>query len=301
MIELRTRILVGLLVLLGAAPEGSPQTAQNGPPTTQVVVRKTGKSGNNRGSAATGAPLGALPGLCFQPGVGWQSILPEPPGVPATPGMNGSIGLEVSRSTSPANTQSIYARSSSAQQAYAGECAGNSINKKVLGAGVEKFTILNRPQTMRSAGSMKPGTVTSLHVNSHYHNSSYHAKGSAVLEPVEMMPGAAPPAPTYFASEAESGAHPDQGGVRAFHAYTSSIKLRRLIRNAPDVRTRIKLQQLQNNPATQLHKATVVTRTGAAARRPLQGERANRSPSWRSDTHRRPRDKSRRLLSGAYR
>jgi hypothetical protein len=293
--EPTTQLLVGLLVLLAAAPEASPQLAQSGPPTRQVAARKMGKLGNNGSSPARGATPEALPGLCFQPGVGWQSILPEPPGVPATPGTHGSIGLEVSRSISVANAQSIYARSSSAQQAQSAECAGNPINKKALGAGVEKFTILNRPQTMRSAGSTKPGTA-SLHVNS-----PYHANASAGLEPVGMMPSAMPPVPTYFASEAESDAHPDQVGVRAFHAYTSSIKLRRLIRNAPDFRTRIKLQQLQNNPATQLHKARVVTKAGAAARRPPQGERANRTSSWRSDTHDRRRDNPRKLSSGAYR
>ena len=301
MIELRTRILVGLLVLLAAIPEASPQTAQSGPPTRQVVVSKTGKLGNNGSSPATGATPGAMPGLCFQPGVGWQTILPEPPGVPVTPGSNGSIGLEVSRSTSVVNAQSIDARSSSAKQVYAAECGDNSINKKTLGAGVEKFTSLKRPQAIRSAVSTKPGTVTSLHVNSPYLNSPYPANGSAGLESVGMTPSAMPPAPTYFSSEAESDAHSDQVGARAFHAYTSSIKLRRLIRNAPDFRTRIKLQQLQNNPATQLHKARVGIKTGAAAGRPLQGERADRTSSRRSDTHGRPRDNPRTRFSGAYR
>jgi hypothetical protein len=301
MIERITLILVGLLVLLAAIPEASPQTAQSGPPTRQVVVRKTGKLGNNGSSPATGTTPEPLAGLCFQPGVGWQSILPEPPGVPATRDTNTSMGLAERGSASGANPQSAYARFSNAKQAQSAECAGNSINKKALVAGVEKFTILNRPQTMRSAGSTKPGTVTSLHVNSPYDNSPYPANGSAGLESVGMTPSAMPPAPTYFSSEAESDAHPDQVGVRTFHAYTSSIKLRRLIRNAPDFRTRIKLQQLQNNPATQLHKARVGIKTGAAAGRPLRGERASRTSSWRSDTHDRPRDNPRGRVSGAYR
>jgi hypothetical protein len=292
MIELRTRILLGLLTLLAAAPEASPQIAQSGLPTRQAALRKTGKFGKNGSSPATGA----MPGLCFQPGVGWQSILPEPPGVSAKPGTNGSIALEVSRSTSVVNAQSIDARSSSAKQVYAAECGGNSIDKKTLGADVGRFTILNRPQAIRSAGSTKPSTVTSLHVHS-----PYHANGSAALEPAGMTPSAMPPNPTYFASEAEPDVRSDQASVRAFHAYISSIKLRRLIRNAPDFRTRIKLQQLQNNPAAQLHKARVVTKTGAADWRPLQGESANRTSSRRSDTHDRPRDNSRTLLSGASR
>ena len=264
MIELRTRILLGLLTLLAAAPEASPQIAQSGLPTRQAALRKTGKFGKNGSSPATGA----MPGLCFQPGVGWQSILPEPPGVPAKPGTNSSIGPEVSRSTSVVNAQSMYARSSSAKQVYAAECGGNSINKNALGAGV---------------------------------NSPYRPNGSAGPERVRTQPSAMPPNSTYFALEDEPDARSDQASVRAFHAYTSSIKLRRLIRNAPDFRTRIKLQQLQNNPATQLHKARVVTKTGAAARRPLQGESANRTSSRRSDTHDRPRDNPRTLLSGAYR
>jgi len=275
MIELTTRTFVALLMFLAAAPEASPQTAQSGPPTRQVALRKTGKLGNNGSSPATGATPGAMPGLCFQPGVGWQRILPEAPGVPATRDTNTSIVLAERGSASGANPESAYARFSNAKQVQSAECAGNSANNKALGAGVD-FTILNHPQTIRRARSTKLGMVTSRHVNP-----PYHAHGSAGLEAVRMMPSAS----TYFASETESNARSDQVGVRAFHAYTSSIKLRRLMRNAPDFRTRIKLQQLQNNLATQPHQTRVGTGTGAAASRPRHGERANRRSSRRSDTH----------------
>jgi hypothetical protein len=258
MIEHRTRILGGLLVLLATGSEAIPQTTPTGPPTRQVALRKTGKWGTNKSLPATGVTADALPRLCFQPGVGWQSILPQPSGVPATPGTHGN------------------ARSSNARQAA--ECAGNSINKKAIGAGVERFTTLNRRQTMRSAAPAKSGTVTSLHMNS-----PYYAHGSTGPGPVGIAH-----ASSYFASEAEPDAHSDQVGVRTFHAYRSSTKLRRLIRNAPDFRTRIQLQQLQNNPAAQLHKDRTATKIGAAARRPRQSERANRASSTGSDTHKRP-------------
>jgi hypothetical protein len=274
------------MVLLAVAPRAMPQTAQSGSPTRQVVLRKTGKSGNNRSSPVTSTKPGSMPGLCFQPGIGWQRVLPEPPGVTTTPGTNGSMGPAASRSTRAADAQSVYARSSSAQRAA--ECAGNSANKEALGDGAEEFTIRNHPQTMPSAG--KRGAVIALHVNS-----PHHAHRSVGLYPV----GIASAAPTYFASEAESDAHPDQVGVRAFHAYTSSIKLRRLIRNAPDFRARIQLQQLESDPPG--HQARAVTKTGAAARGPLQGERANRTSSRRSDTHDRPRHNPRKLFSGVYR
>src|SRR5712671_4205690 len=115
MIELRTRLLLGLLVLLAAAPEASPQTAQSGPPTRQVALRKTGKLGNNGSSPAIGATPAAMPGLCFQPGVGWQSILPEAPGVPAARDTNTFIVLAERGSASGANPESVYARFSNAK------------------------------------------------------------------------------------------------------------------------------------------------------------------------------------------
>jgi hypothetical protein len=277
MIKLRTRIFGGLLMLLIAAPEAIPQTAQSGSPNSQVALRKTGKSGNNGSSPVTDAKPGVMPGLCFQPGVGWQRILPELPGATAMPGTNGSIGLAASRSTRAVHAQSTYVRSPSARRAA--ECAGSSLNKRAFGGG----------PTVQPAGSTKFGTITSLRVNS-----PYRAHRSVGLDPVGIAP-----APTYFASEAESDAHPGQVGVRAFHAYTSSIKLRRLIRNAPDFRTRIQLQQLQSNPAG--HQPRTATKTHAAARKPRQGGRASPTSPRGPDTHDRMRDNPRRLFSGVYR
>jgi hypothetical protein len=273
----KIRWVTSMLVLLATTMEARPQTEQSGPPASQLLVRQTRKSVKSRGSLATGTIPGALPRLCFQPGVGWQNIPPEPPAVPARAATNGSMGLEVSSSTSVADPKSVYARFSTAKQAQSAVCAGDSINKKALGAGVEKFAILNRPGTIRSAESTKPITPASRAVNS---PSSF---------------------PTYFAREAESDARSDQDRVHAFHAYTSSIKLRRLIRNAPDFRTRIKLQQLQNNPATPLHKATTSAKTRGAARTARRGERPNRLSSRRLASHDRPRNNPRALLSGAYR
>ena len=264
MIEGRTRILAGLLVLLVAAPEAIPQTPQSGLPTRQMAARKMGKSGNKGSLPATGATSEAMPRFCFQPGVGWQRILPELPSPPTTPGTSSSVGPVVRRS--------------------AAGCAGNSTNKKAVGAGVDEVAILNRPRTLRSSGSMKPGTVTTFHGNSWY-----QAPRTAGIDPVGIANR-----PAYLASEAESDAHPDHAGARAFHAYTSSIKLRRLIRNAPDFPTRIKLQQLQTNP--HMHP-----KTGAVARGTLQRERAKQMSSRRSDTHDRPRDNPQKPASGAYR
>jgi hypothetical protein len=150
-------------------------------------------------------------------------------------------------------------------------------DKKGLGAGVEALAILHPNRTIRSAGSAKTGTVTSLQVT------PFHPNGSAGLNSMRMTPSAMPSADE----------HSDQVGERAFHAYISSIKLRRLIRNAPDFRTRMELQQLQNKPPTKLHHARVDTKTGQVTGKPLQGERVRATSLRRSDANGRPRSNPR--------
>lgn len=257
MMELRTRLFINLLVLLAIAPEASPQTASSSPPASQEIVRKSGKPGNSRGSPARKSIAHASPGLCFQPGVGWQRILAGQHNGSAAPG---------------------------AKQAQSVECPGISTNKGELGAGAGTPAILNPNRSIRSAGSARPSSVTSSQVHAPLHPSS-----NAGLHSMAMIPNAAPSAPTHFASEAGPDEHADQLGARAFHAYISSIKLRKSIRNAPDFRTRMRLQQLQNNPATKLYNPRVDAKTGRVASRPPHGERDRATPLRRSGTNGRPR------------
>jgi hypothetical protein len=172
----------------------------------------------------------------------------------------------------------------SAKQAHPGESAGILSDKEKLGAGVETPAILHPNQAIRSTASTKSGAVTSLQVT------PFHPPhGSAGLNSMRTTPSAMPSAPTHFASDAGPDEHSDLVGERAFHAYISPIKLRRLIRNAPDVRTRMKLQQLQNNPATKLHHARVDTKRGQLANKPLQGEHVRVTSLRTSDANARPR------------
>jgi hypothetical protein len=251
-------MIAGLLVLLVAGPATS-QTLQSSMSASQGAARKAGRVGSNGSSSPT------APQFCFQPGVGWQKILPEPP-VPNSTGTGGSMGQVDSRSVSGAG----------AQQANADGCGGDSINKRAVGGGVDEAPILSRPQTLRSSGSMKAGTGTSFHGNSRH-----PAPRAAGTDPAGIASR-----PTHVASETESDTHPDQVGAHTFHAYTSSIKLRRLIRNAPDFRTRIQLQQLETNP--QIHRAGATPKTGGVAAGTMQRERAKRTSSRRSLTHDQP-------------
>jgi hypothetical protein len=282
MIELRIRLLAGLFMLLAPAPEAHPQTAQSGLPTGQVAVRKMGKSENNGSLRPTGATAGALPGLCFQPGVGWQRVLAKQPDASVTRDTNTSMGPKEHGSAGGANPPLAYPRLSNVKQAQSVECPEVLTDKKVIGAGVERFTVLSRSLTMRTAGTTNPGTLASLQAHS-----PYYPNGSAGLGTVKTLPSATPSSPTDFASEDGPVSHSDQTADRAFHAYLSSVKLRRLIRNAPDLRARIKLQQLQTDLADASHHAG-----SRAANRALKGERVKRTSSRRYDTHDRPQGNS---------
>jgi hypothetical protein len=283
MIERNTRLFVSLLVLLAAAAPASPQTAPSGSSTSRVATGKNGKSGNSRSSPANGATPGPSSRLCFEPGAGWQSTLTAQPGEPATRGTNASLG---------ANPQSAYPRVSGAK--HSAECGGKLTEDQMLGVGIDAKSTILSPAVRPAGSTTKPGPVTALRVNS-----PYHLNGSGGPGPGRST--AVPSAPASAVSEGGPDAPSDLLGVRAFHAYTSPIKLRKLIRNASDFRTRIRLQQLQDNPANQLHRARVDTKTGQAARRPLKAERMRRSSSPGAATHGGPRDNSRTLLSAAPR
>jgi hypothetical protein len=253
--KLNAPLALSLLMLLASAIQAIPQTVPSDPKTGQMLVHQPRKPGSR--SALAAAPS-ALPGLCFEPGVGWRHNFPAQPGLPResnTLAGNGSTGGP------PSNADRPFGDRLRTQQTRSTECTGVSRNEEVLSA------------TLPSAGSTKPRTRASLqaHAQHHAHGSTALAKGT---------PGFMPSAPGYSAAENKPDTNPDQSSIRTYHAYISSIKLRRLIRNAPDFKTRIQLQQLENHPAKQLHRARAGTTKGA---RPREGERLSRSSSRKSD------------------
>jgi hypothetical protein len=273
MIELRTRCLASVLAVLAAAPQASPQTVP-GPPG-HAFARKTGKAGNSAGAAAS-------PGLCFQPGVGWQRNVTGQRSESAARERHTSLGRELSGSASGANPQSVDARPSSTKRAPSMECPGTLTEETT---GVERLTILHPRSTSRSAGETKPGSITS--VTSLRADTLFQTSEGAGLKSLKRTPGAAPSAAKTLWSKAGPVEPSDDGNDRRFHAYISSVKLRRSIRSAPDFRTRSKLQQLENNSATQLPKATVDAKTGQGAKGSLHGERGRRTSSQKPDAHER--------------
>ena len=288
----RTRLLGGLFVLLATALQASSQAAPGGPPTDHVIVNKTGKPGNRSNSRPSNSISGASPGLCFLPGVGWQSNFTGHPSESAVRGTHTSMGLEIGGSSATANPRSVYTRIPSAK--HTAGCPEILTDKRVPESEAEKFTILDHPSTIRSAGSTRPGSATSRQATS-----PLHPSGSAGQKPVWMTRSATPTAAKHVGSEAGPVETSDQVSDGTFHAYISSAKLRRAIRNASDFRTRIKLQQLQKNSATEVAIAGRNTKTGQVAKRSLKGGRIHPSSSSKSDAHDRSLDNPRMLLSGS--
>jgi hypothetical protein len=275
MIESRRRLFISLLVLLAAAPEASPQAGSSSPPG---VVGKIGKTGSGRSSPVLNVTAESSPVLCFQPGVGWQRF---PMGLANGSGAGDASGPPAAANPA-ANPPAVAARLLSAKQAQSAECAGILPDKQELRAGAGTLSILTPNRDIRSGASAKSGAVTSFQVNS-----ALHPNGSAGLNSIRIMPGTMPSASTHFASEAEPDEYSDQLDGRAFHAYISPIKLRRLIRNAPDYRTRKKLQQLK--PATRLHRAKLDTKTTQPAGLLTPGQLARATSLRRSGANDRPR------------
>ena len=270
--KLNAPLALSLLMLLASAIRASPQTLPSDPKTGQMLVHQPRKSGSR--SVLASAPS-ALPGLCFEPGVGWRRNFPAQSGLPRernTPAENGSTGGP------PSNADRPFGDRLRTKQTRSTECTGVSRNEEVLSG------------TLPSADSTKPRTRPSLqaHAQHHAHGSTALAKGT---------PGVMPSTPGYSAAENKADTNPDQPSIRTYHAYISSIKLRRLIRNAPDFRTRMRLQQLENHPAKQLHPARTGTNKGA---RPREGERLSRSSSRKSDASA-PAQNAQARLSGTDR
>jgi hypothetical protein len=194
--------------------------------SAQTAVRKTGKAGNSRTSPARNSMVETSPGLCFQPGVGWQ----RNPGTVPPPTVDATL--------------------SGGKQAHSAGCGGISTDKKELAASVETRA--------------KPGSVTSFHIDS-----PRHRNGGIGLNSMRTTPSAVPSA------EASPDEYSAQVGDRAFHVYISHIKLRRLIRNAPDFRTRMKLERLENNPVPKLHHGQVAGKPTGERIRPQRPKRNN--------------------------
>lgn len=182
---------------------------------------------------AGGGARGALR-LCFQPGIGWQSISLSAVGGARDMSESGSSGgTGVKQSTLSGTAKSAYAQPSGASQATNTECPGSS-----PGAAASGVSMDSHAQSMTSINStgMNTGAQDWLGANSAINPASTGASQGGTAGLSSMAAG----------RTSVVGARTN--GLK-YKAYTSPIELRRMIRSAPDMQTRKKLQKQQETLA----------------------------------------------------
>jgi hypothetical protein len=107
-------------------------------------------------------------------------------------------------------------------------------------------------------------------------NSVLNPPSSAASQRLTMGLSAMPTGGTHVSAASRPGVSEAQiNGLKA-HAYVSSVELRRLMRSAPDLQTRIELQELQKRVAKKSRISTVNSTKGKATKQPLKQRDYNR-------------------------
>jgi hypothetical protein len=265
MIRLQKLLIVGLFACLGAAQRAGSQSLQGGQLTAQTNSRKTAKAGNIGRSLNTGSLPKEPPVLYFQPGIGWQSI---PTG-------------KLSGGDTPGRSSS-----NSAKQGLAPEVRMGDITTGI------------HAQTVASARlpGMSAGTLPSLQGTSLVNPASGAASGRRTVALGSMPSGS-----THRSSGGEPGISSNQVSDLKSHAYISSIVLRRMIRTAPDLETRIKLQEIQGKLSSKSHASSVSSKGDRARKGRSKGAHVGTADSSSmSDGHGRAADVARALSSRRY-
>ena len=213
---------------------GEGLSSEIGKVTSRAGGHKTGYSISTaardiRSSLATDAVPGEVSGLCFQQGVGWQRV----PIVSFKP-------VHAMGSVTAGGPEKIYQQLSGAKPTASSQCLGMLANASAPGGGVEGLMAAKMAHSGNSpqVASTNAGTQDWLHANSVINPAnSVSAQRLTVGLPSSSFTS------KHYAQEADSDVSRDQVREIARHAYISPIKLRRMMRNVPDLQTRIALRE----------------------------------------------------------
>jgi hypothetical protein len=286
MIRHQKLLIVGLFACLAAAQRAGSQSLQGGQLTTQTNSGKTAKAGNIGRSLNTGSLPNRSPVLYFQPGIGWQRVPMGKLSGADTPDSSISGKKEANKSATGASSQSVHSQPNSAKQGLAPEVRMGDI------------TTGHRDQTVTSAHlpGMSAGALPSLQATS-----LFNPAGGAASGRLTMTLGSMPSGSTHRSSGSEPGVSSNPVGDLKSHAYISSIVLRRMIRTAPDLETRIKLQEIQGKLSSKSHASSVSSKGNQARKGRSKGAHVGTADSSSmSDGHGRAADVARALSSRRY-
>lgn len=235
-------LIFGLLVCLATSLRASSQTLEEDHLTTQVVPRKATKAEKHIGSVIIGAIPNGSPGLCFQPGIGWQRVPMGKPNGSNIPGCGTSNNIEATKSTATESLESVYVQHSGSKQAIA------------PGIEMESATTGSRSQAVAPSGSrsINAGALASLSGTLPSNPASGATSGRRTMAMSSMSFGG-----MHFSSEPKPEISAERVKDLGSHAYVSPITIRRMIRNTSDLQTRIKLQELQSKLSNKSQVSTV--------------------------------------------
>jgi hypothetical protein len=224
-----------------AVPSGS--APQSGPMVVKKKTQKPSNVSNVRSKLTTGAVPGESQGLCFQPGIGWQRV----------PQNSDNSAQKTSSVGSSTRTTEVGASSSGMSQVSQDQCAGITTNALARGAVVEN--IVAGEQSHEADSNIRTtnanfGVQNWLNADTLLNPASSSAATRLTMGLSQGLPGSKHFSPAKPSSSASS--------VQEFeaHAYISPIKLRKMMRSAPDLETRLKLEKLNEEQEKKSGRST---------------------------------------------
>lgn len=209
----------------------SGSVAQSGFMAPKKDTQKPSSVSNIRSMLATGSVPAESQGLCFQPGIGWQRL-------PRTSNNSAQKTSPTGSSIAADTDTAVHTLPSGVEEANSDLCAGNMAGAIARSAAVKNIVASEQSQ---SANSNRPSDA-SFGVED-WLNADTLLNPASSSASTRLMVG--------LASSLSTSKHFIQGAEGSYsiqefetHSYVSPIKLRRMMRSAPDLETRLKLRRL---------------------------------------------------------
>jgi hypothetical protein len=228
---------------------------QSGLVAVKKNTQKSSGVSNVRSTLASGSVPGKSRGLCFQPGIGWQRL---PQSFDSSAQKTSLVGSSTATETGApplgSNSGTANALPSGAGQANLDQCPGIMASATAPAAVVE--TMVTGEQSKAANSNLRTtnanfGAQDWLNVNTLLNPAS-----STASTRLTMGLSSSLSISKHFSQGTEP--NPSADSVQEFeaHAYVSPIKLRTMMRSAPDLETRLKLQRLSEEQKKRSGKST---------------------------------------------
>jgi len=230
------------------APSDSAIPSGTAPESGLVAVKKNAQqsssASNVRGMLATGSVRGESQGLCFQPGIGWQRV----------PQTFVSSTQKTSPVGSSTRTTAVSAASAGMNQVSQDQCAGIMTKATAQGAIAEDIVAGKQPHAADSnirTTNANLGVQNWLDTDTLLNPASSSAATRLTMGLSPDLPGS-----KHFSQGAGPGSSASSIEEFQGHAYVSPIKLRKMMRNAPDLETRLKFRRLSEEQKRKSGRST---------------------------------------------